>query len=49
MWVLAGLARVGGPEDVAAYDKISLQPVGKAGEFTWLDEAGNDTHMLVGT
>jgi len=25
------------------------RPVGKHGEFTWLDEAGNDTHVLVGT
>ena len=25
------------------------RPVGKAGEFTWLDERGNDTHILVGT
>ena len=24
-------------------------PVGKQGEFTWLDEHGNDTHVLVGT
>ena len=25
------------------------RPVGEHGEFTWLDEAGNDTHVLVGT
>ena len=25
------------------------RPVGREGEFTWLDEAGNDTHILVGT
>lgn len=25
------------------------RPVGKEGEFTWLDEHGNDTHVLVGT
>lgn len=25
------------------------RPVGAAGEFTWLDEHGNDTHVLVGT
>lgn len=25
------------------------RPVGKHGEFTWLDERGNDTHVLVGT
>jgi len=25
------------------------RPVGAAGEFTWLDEGGNDTHVLVGT
>ncbi len=24
-------------------------PVGKQGEFTWIDERGEDTHMLVGT
>jgi hypothetical protein len=25
------------------------RPVGREGEFTWLDEHGNDTHILVGT
>ena len=25
------------------------RPVGKHGEFTWVDEHGNDTHVLVGT
>lgn len=25
------------------------RPVGQAGEFTWLNEAGTDTHVLVGT
>ncbi|HEV2172797.1 MAG TPA: hypothetical protein VGR71_04480 [Nitrospira sp.] len=25
------------------------RPVGPEGEFTWLDAAGNDTHLLVGT
>jgi hypothetical protein len=25
------------------------RPVGAEGEFTWVDEAGNDTHVLVGT
>ena len=25
------------------------RPVGKYGEFTWLDENGMDTHILVGT
>ena len=25
------------------------RPVGAEGEFTWLDEHGNDTHVLVGT
>lgn len=25
------------------------RPVGRHGEFTWLDSAGNDTHVLVGT
>lgn len=25
------------------------RPVGKEGEFTWLDGQGNDTHILVGT
>jgi hypothetical protein len=25
------------------------RPVGAEGEFTWLDDAGNDTHILVGT
>ena len=25
------------------------RPVGDHGEFTWLDENGNDTHILVGT
>ena len=25
------------------------RPVGQRGEFTWLDEHGNDTHILVGT
>jgi hypothetical protein len=25
------------------------RPVGQRGEFTWLDGAGNDTHVLVGT
>lgn len=25
------------------------RPVGAQGEFTWVDAAGNDTHILVGT
>lgn len=25
------------------------RPVGKEGEFTWIDEHGHDTHVLVGT
>lgn len=25
------------------------RPVGPEGEFTWVDGAGNDTHVLVGT
>ena len=25
------------------------RPVGAEGEFTWLDETGSDTHILVGT
>jgi hypothetical protein len=25
------------------------RPVGREGEFTWLDERGNDTRILVGT
>lgn len=25
------------------------RPVGREGEFTWLDGHGNDTHILVGT
>ena len=25
------------------------RPVGREGEFTWLDEHGTDTHILVGT
>jgi hypothetical protein len=25
------------------------RPVGREGEFTWLDEKGRDTHVLVGT
>jgi hypothetical protein len=25
------------------------RPVGREGEFTWLDDDGNDTHILVGT
>ena len=25
------------------------RPVGPEGEFTWVDEQGNDTHVLVGT
>jgi hypothetical protein len=25
------------------------RPVGAEGEFTWVDEQGNDTHVLVGT
>lgn len=25
------------------------RPVGATGEFTWLDDQGNDTHILVGT
>ena len=25
------------------------RPVGAEGEFTWVDDAGNDTHILVGT
>jgi len=25
------------------------RPVGRQGEFTWLDEHGTDTHILVGT
>jgi len=25
------------------------RPVGPAGEFTWVDDEGNDTHILVGT
>lgn len=25
------------------------RPVGPEGEFTWVDEEGNDTHILVGT
>ena len=25
------------------------RPIGEQGEFTWLDENGNDTHILVGT
>jgi hypothetical protein len=25
------------------------RPVGEEGEFTWLDEHGGDTHVLVGT
>lgn len=25
------------------------RPVGLEGEFTWVDERGNDTHVLVGT
>ena len=25
------------------------RPVGKEGEFTWLDDDGNDTHIFVGT
>jgi len=25
------------------------RPVGREGEFTWMDEQGRDTHVLVGT
>ena len=25
------------------------RPVGKEGEFTWIDDQGRDTHVLVGT